>query len=320
MLKQGKLRDLEITFRSPNANRETDSDTEIKIDSIFYYMIVDLNSIYDNGVDYAIIIQWNKTSLQWDRLFLEEASSGVKLLDLDYNISDFYTNSKASEVVGGDRYITFSLDLKNINFPDKYSIILGTGAEYDIWDKSCFIEDISQILPIPPPKYIINPIINNPLILYPNDEETLELEVNSTSPTKSTIYLNSIHNDTTQVTFSPDTLYLNPNEKGISKVKIKTNGASIGTHTIFLSAEASFPQDIELNVLGEKRNYSNPVSSTIPLTSILTITVDPFYQPFIDFINNLEGSLTLIATAVTIISGILGLNIWNKKKRIIGKG
>ena len=289
--------------------------------AIYYFMLIDVISIYDKGVDYAIQIQWNKTSSNWDRLFVELSAAGLRIKDIDYNISDFYDNSKISKELRGNNFITFSLDLKKINSPQKYKITIGTGAHFYLRG-FCEIEDYSQLLPIPPPNYSINPSNNNPLILYPNDEKTLDLQINSDSPTSSTIFLKSKPKESSQikVTFSPPILYLNPAENGISKVKITTNKTELGTHTIPIIANITFPSEIQFTMNNITKKISNPVGSFIPLNSNFTMTVEsvpPLYQPALDFSKNvIEPFAGLItATIIPIATAIAGLIVYLKKKQ-----
>jgi hypothetical protein len=98
---------------------------------------------------------------------------------------------------------------------------------------------------------------------------------------------------------------------------ISTQNAPIGTHTLPIFASATFPQNTTVNLLGEKRIFSNPTESIIPISSNLTITVEyppPWYQSILDVLNILSNPLTGIATAISIISTILGLNYWKKKR------
>jgi hypothetical protein len=210
--------------------------------------------------------------------------------------------------------VDFSLDLSKIDFPNKYKIMFGTTVS----TPDCIVEDTSQILSIPPPEYAIYPVITQPIILNPFDEGSLELQIKSESETNSVIKLSSASDDKVNVTLSPNTVYLSPNTEEISKVKITTKNASIGTQTIRLLAQATFPESVEVNLTGVEKTYTNPVGYTIPISSNLTITVEtppPWYQPSLDVLNNMVMPLTAIATAVTIISGITGFNFWKKRSR-----
>lgn len=279
----------------------------------YYYMLIDVSSVYDRGVDYALQYQWNTTSQEWDKMLLETSSSGGKLLEVENNAS-LYDESKHGLVGESDNYIDFSLNLSQINIPDEFRIRFGSGAINEI---GCELEDVTSLLPIPPPIYSMNPIINHPIILNPNDEETLEMEIRSESQIESVVQLASINTSQFTVTVSPNIIYLTPDGKDISKVKITTTDANLGTQTVRIFANVTFPQSTELNLTGIKRIYSNPVGYSIPLESNLTLTVEqppPWYQGPLDAFSNLSNPLTIIATAVTIISGILGLNFWKKNR------
>ena len=72
-------------------------------------MLIDVSSTYDKGTDYVIQIQWNETSSQWDKLFGESSSSGTRIIDLDYNYTDFYKKNSGIGESYGNQYVTFSL-------------------------------------------------------------------------------------------------------------------------------------------------------------------------------------------------------------------
>jgi hypothetical protein len=216
-----------------------------------------------------------------------------------------------------DSFITFSLDLDMINNPDKYKIMFGTKASYS----SCYMDDKSQLLPIPPPHYSIKPINNNQLTLYPYDKRDIEIQIDSDSPTSSTFYFGSKlkEENRVNVTFSPDILTLNPTESSASNVKITTNNATEGTYTIPIYANITFPSDIQYTLNNVTERISNPINSIIPLNSNITITVKPvppFYQPLVDYIKNvIEPSADFIlATIIPIATALFGLRVYLKKK------
>ncbi len=108
-------------------------------------------------------------------------------------------------------------------------------------------------------------------------------------------------------------------ETGLSKVKIFTNNATEETHTIPISANITFSPVMQFNLLGETRNYSNPVMTNITLSSNLTMTVEPFppfYQPLVDYIKNIiEPSANFIlATIIPVATALFGLRVYFKKK------
>ena len=123
-------------------------------------------------------------------------------------------------------------------------------------------------MPIPPPKYSLKPINNinynnNQLILYPNDEKDIDIQVTSDSPTSSTFYFGSKLNedDRVNVTFSPDFLTLNPTESSLSHLKIITHNATEGTYTIPLYANITFPAEIQYTLNNVTEKIVNPINS-----------------------------------------------------------
>jgi hypothetical protein len=308
-----------LTIESPEKTTIKLPNNEVDSESVYqryYYMIIDIPSFYDKGTDYAIEIDWNKTSKNWDRVLYETSALGPKIIEIEYNVSDFHSKYK-SKINENKNYITYSLNLNKINDPEKYNILLGSGVYYYFGDKWCNVRDSSQIVPAPPPTYSIIPIINQQLVMNPYDNEEVELQIKSDSQIGSNVNLSSKIINGINMTFSPDFISLSSNEKGFSKIKIETENASLGTYTLPFNANITFPQNVSINLLNETVKSSNPISESIPISSNLTITVESppeWYQGPLDALNNLSNPLTAIATAVTIISTILGLNILKRRK------
>ena len=76
---------------------------------------------------------------------------------------------------------------------------------------------------------------------------------------------------------------------------------------------------MQFSLGGITQNISNPVMTTIPLKSNITITVEPvppFYQPLVDYIKNvIEPSANFIlATIIPVATALFGLRVYFKKK------
>ena len=130
------------------------------IEFVDYSMHLDVNSVYDIGIDYTNSITKDKNS--WER----RISDGSKIVSTE-NISKEHD------------YVDFSVNLESLGYPDQYNLIFTTLSQFNKNGTYCSLQDITNFIPLPPPTFDI--ITSSNPELRPGEEQIIEVKVNSNS-------------------------------------------------------------------------------------------------------------------------------------------
>lgn len=134
------------------------------VNFLIYGMLID--SDFDpvtgkDGIDYQIEIQWNNQTQSWTRFFGEYSSTNsFRTIQKQDNYSKFYgiaSNSLSKKDEYG--YVTLSLNLKDINFPQKYNIMVYSQKGYN--NDKVIQFDFTNSITIPSPEFSFDPIENS---------------------------------------------------------------------------------------------------------------------------------------------------------------
>ena len=303
-----------IVFRSPF---EDVLGKEPSWREITYTMAVDIDSVHDVGTDYRIkILRTNDENWNWNwSKQVQEVSAydKVRILQEDKNYTSFATRDNP--------FILFSFDLNNVNAPSQYKAVFYITDYYVINHRLCRLIDTTNWVIIPPPNFDISVKPSSLIVLRPNEEKTVQLQIKGDSDLQSEAVIttnsdtstgnttSSSNNMTTEGTgnnlqygnkdiglqFTPNVIPVPPSGVGASTLYIKAaENATAKPHTFPIVANISFPTSIT-NRGGEIFNNSRSVN--VMESTNLTLTVLPPYT-FNEQMNN------FVAAWITPISGV----------------
>jgi hypothetical protein len=156
-----------------NGTRDYESPKNMTIDEqksikdLTYSMYIDVNSVYESGVDYIMNVHKNNTSEIWTQETVESSPPNAK-----------FSNPILNSFEIGDQYVTLSFDLGAINFPENIKLFFATGSHLDLDGITCKLIDTTNFVVIPPPQFPISSS-PNPLELRPGEEKSVQLQINS---------------------------------------------------------------------------------------------------------------------------------------------
>jgi hypothetical protein len=287
-------------------------------DSIGYGILIDVNSAFDEGVDYSVEIKWNKTKGMWTRVVEEISSSGSART---LNITDNYSNFYGEDALRKKGYVNLNFDLGVANYPNQYNIIFYTYTDFNLFDKHYNCYDISNWLSVPPPDFIIS-TSQSPLELRPGEEKNINLNIQSKTNINSQVLISVERiNDNIQVNPYPDLLSILPLANATYTLVVNaTHNAIPGSYTIPLSINMSFPRTVDVSAFGQSFGYSNQIISTINKNSYLTITILPkltteeHLNNFVNsWINPISGLWTFLAGVGAVIAPLI-IRMYSKKQ------
>jgi hypothetical protein len=275
-------------------------------------MAVDIDSVHDAGTDYRIKIlrtpnddnNANTSSEGWNwTKQVQEVSAfdKIRVLKQDKNFASFYRS--------GDPYILFSFDLNSVNSPRQYKAVFYITDYYVINHRLCRLIDTTNWVIIPPPDFDISIKPSSSIVLRPNEERTVQLQIKGNTDLQSeavvtttaaaitnTLTVASQSNNTNitdnnllygnkdiSMQFTPDKVPVPPSGVGTSTVYIKAlQNATAKLYTFPITTNISFPTSI-MNRGGEIFNNSRSVN--VMESANLTLTVLPPYT-FDEQMNN----------------------------------
>ena len=169
----------------------------------------------------------------------------------------------------------------------------------------------------------------NAVELRKNEEKTIEIKVNTTQGYEPTVNLYAesqskkiifdfTHNDTVDISRNK----IRIPSHGIATIPLtitSTEDAFVGPHTVFISADSSFPPEEFITASRQDQNISGllpPVPSENILTqSTLLLTLDDALT-LVDHISNVWSKLGDILTFISgIVTGYVGPWIYNKMRQ-----
>ena len=311
---------IRVVFRSPF---EDEILNEPSWREITYTMAVDIDSVHDAGTDYRIKVlrthdeNWN---WNWSRQVQEvSAYDRIRVLHEDKNYTSFSRN--------GEPFILFSFDLNSVNAPSQYKAVFYITDYYVINHHLCRLIDTTNWVIIPPPDFEISVEPSSSIVLRPNDEKTVQLQIKGDSDLQSEAALMTTSTNTDNSTsqsidsntegvrnelqygnkdidleFTPNVIPVPPSGIGTSTLYIKVaENATAKPHTFPVLANISFPTSI-INRGGEIFNNSRSVN--VMESANLTITVLPPYT-FEEQMNNfVEMWITPISGVWSFVAGV----------------
>jgi hypothetical protein len=292
-----------------------------------YWMVIDVQSTFDKGsdysVDYASRYTGNEPFDKWRKYVYEISSNGhYRTLDSKY---DLYNTSTFDPFYNPDNFILMDFDLKQANFPAKYSIYIYKINGFDIDNERCEIIDTTGWVPIPPPKFSISASPDS-INLRPNEEKNVKLQIhnNSTLNANLTVSILDKQNEGLNVTPIPTTLSLIPNSDNSLNIKVKntSNKQDILSHVVPINLRVSFPQNT--TIFGQNVTIPNTVGADTMQSYYYTVTTLPDKNTK-DYLDELAGwisPLNILWTFLAAIGGLLVpflIRMYTKQKQNEGR-
>jgi hypothetical protein len=275
------------------------------------------NKTGSQGMEYLTEYRYKGDS--WERVFCKLSITGKLACgnNITYNVEKFFHPNEDN--------IDMFIDLKDAFYPQKYRIFFYSISD-DKQNPGNILEalDIIRSVYIPPPEFKINVSPNN-FKIHSGEEQRLEVEVTTVTTLTPTIKLGVTEYPLgiEKLEFDSKSLTINPKSKNAkteltvtarSDAQPRTNASIVIEGNIVFpteyyetppSVKAHKPIKIPIQSINETI-YSNKILIDIEKSK-------PVEEIMLDSVNKLANPIVgIIATAITIISGILGL-IWKKK-------
>jgi hypothetical protein len=333
---------LKIGFVSPNNSKIDDHGNWITINfptydfqliSKSYVMLIDVNSIYDTGIDYIKRIwfdrltnSWNETLYEtkvWNETKLSERfqmMEGIVRTIEDKNFKNFPTNL-LNKLERQDFYVPIPLNLQHLNYPNTYDIYFVTFSSYKVGNKTCNLIDTTSFAPIPPPKINIT-VIPHSLEIRPGEDKNFEIRIDPS-------------------TRLPYRISLEPEDKGIINAVFTSNKIPNTHKDIFITnfkisvpetmyfpktEDSNFPKydslPINVTIFIEPSHkdkitnifIKNKLFSNLTSTIYLPVKINPPLYP-IDYLKSAAAEIasplgTIMTTLGVVVGSIVGVSKW----------
>lgn len=313
-----KLKAHNISFRSPITDINLDKPSW---QDIFFTMAIDVKSSFDTGTDYSLMLTRTPYSFFndfWSKQ-LREISSSNKILILDQQPIDSLYDK------GFPYAIPISVNLKDINYPEKYHLIFTLTNKFVLNHKLCTLVDTTNWFIIPPPVYKIIP---SPYTtqLRPGDSQNVLFKILGSNNTdlpstaifnfipnndinKNNIKINIIRNETKILPFSIGTSLVN--------IELPKNTSITKPFPISIPFEVNitFPNSTK-NKKGEE--FYNKDIVKVPILIDYGITLMPpqsIEEQLLSFVNTWISPLNNLWTFLIGISSALASLILYKSKQ-----
>lgn len=342
---------LTLGFVSPPNSKIDDYGNWIRINfptydfqliSKSYGMLIDVNSIYDTGIDYIKRIWYDRLTDTWKETLYEtkiwnetklserlQMMEGIVRTIEDKNFTNFPTNI-LNKLERQDFYVPIPLNLQHLNYPNSYDIYFVTFSSYKVDNKTCNLIDTTSFTPIPPPKINIT-VIPDSLEIRPGEEKNFEIRIDPSTRLPYRINLEpedkdiinaaftsnkipNTHKDTFITNFKisvPETIYF-PNTEDSNFPKYDSLPINV---TIFF---APSHKDKITNIFIKNKLFSN-LTSTI----YLPVKINPPLYP-IDYLKSAAAEIasplgTIMTTLGVIVGSIVGISKWFLSQKKLDK-
>lgn len=249
-----------------------------------YSMIVDTKSIFDIGPDYGVERLWSPAyhDTNWYNSSFELSSNG-NFTPISNSVDNNFINNSVSvlkEIYLADYSLPFQFDLSLSNYPDQYNVNILFEEGYNVNINGTYINcnraDVSQWLPIPPPKLSMF-LSSNSLDLRPEETKNIILSINNNANLNTKIILSDLSpSDNLNVKFFPNPIFISPFSNATSIVKITSpHYKNSDTIPVRIKSEIEFPQNI--TIIGTNTTIRDISDVKINLVREFTVNLFPPY-------------------------------------------
>ena len=327
---------LKIAFKYPPNSTISDYGNWIRINfplpdfklvSKSYQMLIDVESTFDNGIDYINKIEYENSSKKWKDTFYEikslietqhtgrfENDGNLRMIE-EKEFKEFPVNL-LNKLSRQNFSVPLSIELSQINFPTTYNVYFVTTSLYKTKNNLCNIIDASSFTPIPPPKINIT-LLPDSLELRPGEEKSLEIRIEPSTRLPYLINLTSLPRDTIHSTFTSNIPSdIHKEELFITNLKINVSKQDGFDFPRFYSLPiiATFSivpshKDLLTNLIIKNELFPNMTS-----TIFLPIKVNPPLNAE-DFLNSVTEKVVsplgqIVTTLGLIVGSIVGIGKW----------
>jgi hypothetical protein len=239
-------------------------------DIINYGILIDgdfNNETGYDGIDYQLELSWNgNKDRTWNKTLYKWLPNNERIiLDIVDNYTGFSEKNK--------KYITLSLDLSSILYPDKYRLTFY--AEERKEDLS--FTDFTKTIAIPPLELSIS---TSPtfLVLYPGERKTIEVMLNSTEGYEPTVVL-SARSNAIDAYFGTEFGELRIPTLGVATIPMTVfapEDSIPSPNSVFITANSTFPPEQPISVKPSNltgRLIPNPEPEDILKQSAVMVTI-----------------------------------------------
>ena len=240
------------------------------------------------GMDYKVELQWKNESKSWDKVIETWSRNGKERTIAIYpNMTNFFEKEK--------NYVTVSVDLKKILYPQKYKVLFYADFRRD---DGVLISDFTRWVAIPPLELDISTIPKS-IELFQGISDNIQVQINSTEGYAPKINL-TLENKPRETFFDYDSEEIILPSYGMATIPIKvtpTKDAILGLHTFYVTVKSNFPPEEIIKIQGI---HSVPPENIIKRSAVL-LTIKP--EP--DFFDKIQMSWGKIGDFAQFIYGII---------------
>jgi hypothetical protein len=273
---------------------------------IVYSMYIDVDSIYESGVDYIVNLFWNNTAKVWTKEIIESSPPDAKFL---------LSKSDLNNV--GKGYVNLSFDLGIANYPTQYKLFFATRDT-----AACDLVDVTNYVSVPPPEFTISASPNY-LELRRGEEKNVQFQISSKTGLNANVSIfHNVSMSDISIDPTPSQIVISPYSTGASNLKIGvSDSARIQSYLIPIAMNISFPKSVDLT-LGGKISFDNEKSTILHKEYVYSVKVLPPLTPeqhLSNFVNSwitpITGLWTFLAGVAAVI-GPLAIRMYsNRQKR-----
>ena len=244
----------------------------------------------DAGIDYTYDIDMLKSDLNWSKTIQEWSSqTSGRMLEVEMNHPVRFDDS-----FGGEGFVTLSMDLGLMGFPDNYKVIFYAIIEDTDSNRVFKVGDYTKWALIPPPKMEISGS-PNPTEIRRGDQTTIQILIKSTTQFEAQTKIGVDNGPLGNITLNSTLFPFIETSVGVSSLPFKVppfgvvsipvnvkipGGTDIRPYTIPLQIDSSFPAELFVaeqftNTTPSQSKLSDriPTSEAIKLNETLDLTI-----------------------------------------------
>jgi hypothetical protein len=266
--------------------------------SMAYSVQIDVVSVYDNEVDYRVLLEWNDKSEQWITS-VHEIWPKEKYRKLDIAPPKYAFKSNLTD------FLSVNLNLTHIGNPEEYKILFYIETRVETQNGySCTISDFTEraAIPLPIIELSFNP---NSLVLQTKQKAEVQVVMNTSSNMDSILFFNDYDDEDLEIRFSPDNISLPKKGKSIALMQVKSLGDGELNRIFNVSADVIFPQRFvtESNTILNNTKFGNITLYGYP--QIIVKEPRPIAEQFGDLMDTASARIQNLSLTIAAIVAIL---------------
>jgi hypothetical protein len=212
----------------------------------YYVMMIGIIQPFDvnSKVNYQISISWDAMNQTWFKRTEEFLGNNTHIIEEEHiNYKKFSDNS------GNKGKVNLSLDLRKLNFPEKYFLVFSTFDVGLVRGNLCMAMDFIDRFILIPPDFGINtypPILE----IKQGEKKSFLLNLNSTKFIGANLYLDPVSPEGFTINFKPNPINITNTGIATSQLTMQVkNDVQPGPYTFPLYSNISLPITIDFSQL-----------------------------------------------------------------------